>query len=317
MKLVRGIGHVPAFAKGTVAAIGNFDGVHLGHQALLTQLKQQAIKQQLPAVVFLFEPQALEFFLGDKAPARLSSLREKLVVFASLAIDYVYCLPFTQEIASMSATQFAEHWFFSLLKTRYVLIGDDFRFGHQRQGDVSLLKNLAASANCIIETLPDFTLDGVRVSSTKIREALSLGNLSLANRLSGRPYSICGRVIKGAGLGRQWGIPTANLSMKRLTLALKGVFRVEVRLPNGFLVNGVANIGCRPTVDGSTNVLEVHLFDYNGDLYGQRLQVCFLQKIRDEIKFSSKDALISQIFDDIAVARAGFQSGHFEFNRVN
>lgn len=317
MRLVRDIRHVPAFAKGTVAAIGNFDGVHLGHQALLTQLKQQAIKQQLPAVVFLFEPQPSEFFLNDKAPARLSSLREKLAVLASLAIDYVYCLSFTQTIASMSATEFANHWFFSLLNTKYLLIGEDFRFGYQRQGDVNLLKTLAIPANCLIETLPDFTLDGLRVSSTKIREALATGNLSLANRLAGRTYSICGRVVKGAGLGRQWGIPTANLSMKRLTLALKGVFRVQVRLPNGLLINGVANIGCRPTVDGSTNVLEIHLFDYNGDLYGQRLQVYFLQKIRDEIKFLSKEALISQIFDDIAVARAGFETGHFEFNRVN
>lgn len=317
MKLIRGIKHVPAFSKGSVVAIGNFDGVHLGHQALLSQLKQESIYRQLPSVVFLFEPQAAEFFLHDKAPARLSSLREKCLILASLGIDYVYCLPFTQKIATMSATYFAHNVLFSVLNTRYLLIGEDFRFGYQRQGDANTLKALAIPANCLVETFANFTFDGFRVSSTKIREALSLGHLSLANKLIGRPYSLCGRVIKGAGLGRQWGIPTANLSRRRLRLALQGVFRVQVQLSSGLLVNGVANMGCRPTVDGTTYVLEVHLFDYHTDLYGQYLQVYFLEKIRDEIKFSSKDALINQIFDDIALARAGFESGHFEFNRVN
>ena len=192
----------------------------------------------------------------------------------------------------MSAQAFAQHYFFSLRQVKYLLIGRDFRFGHERQGDATLLQELGQSADCSVQTFPDFTLGEERVSSTKIRDALLQGQLEQAAVLLGRTFSLCGRVIKGDGRGKQWGIPTANLGMHRLTLPLKGVFCVQVRRGSGELLQGVANIGSRPTVDGAKNILEIHLFDFSESLYGEMLQVFFLYKLRDEIKFSSVDALI-------------------------
>jgi riboflavin kinase / FMN adenylyltransferase len=314
MQLVRGRAHVSAFAGGTVATIGNFDGVHLGHQALLSQLKREATKRQLPLVILLFEPQPAEFFLKQNAPARLSSLREKLDIIAKCEVDYVYCLQFNKNLANMSPVDFANSYFFSLLQVRYLLIGEDFRFGRARLGDVQLLKEMSTRANCLIETFPDFAITNRRVSSTKIREALASGQLAYSATLLGRTFSFCGRVIAGAGRGRQWGIPTANLNMRRLALPLNGVFCVQVRRQNGALVNGVANLGRRPTVDGTKNVLEIHLFDFNDTLYGERLQVYFLHKLRDEIKFPSPEDLIRQIHDDIAQAKAEFKSDRFRLN---
>lgn len=316
MKLLRGLKHIPAFTNGTVATIGNFDGVHLGHQALLAQLKAQSRELKLPLVVLLFEPQPGEFFLTSQAPARLSTLREKLDILKKCEVDYVYCLSFKKSLAAMDPADFVESYLFSLLQVKYLLIGEDFRFGRNRLGDIELLKSKAQQSGCLVGAFSDFSLLNQRVSSTKIRNFLARGELPQAATLLGRPYSLCGRVIAGDGRGRQWGFPTANLAMRRLSLPLTGVFCVQVRRANGDMVSGVANLGRRPTVDGTKNILEVHLFDFNQSLYGEMLQVYFLYKLREEIKFSSIEALIAQIKDDIAVARKQFVTRRFEFNTI-
>ncbi len=312
MKLLRGFRNFPDFTKGTVTTIGNFDGVHLGHQALLQALNAEATRLQKPSVVILFEPQPAEYFRPEQAPARLTSLREKLAVLKSSRIDYVLCLKFDERLALMPAQIFAENYFFSLLKSSYLLIGKDFRFGKGRAGDSNLLTQLAANYGCRVETFSDFAIKSNRVSSTKIREALAQGELKLAAELLGRTFSLCGRVVKGDGRGRQWGIPTANLGIQRLMLPLKGVFCVQVRRKGGELLKGVANLGSRPTVDGSKNSLEIHLFDFDDNLYGEMLEVFFLHKLRDEVKFSSVDTLIAQIHNDIDSARLEFCT-----NRLN
>ncbi|CDZ78667.1 Riboflavin biosynthesis protein RibF [Legionella massiliensis] len=311
MKLLRGLHRIPDFTNGCVATIGNFDGVHLGHQALLKTLKKQADSLKLPLIVLLFEPQPAEYFRPKDAPARLTNLREKLTVLKQCQVDYVICLKFNKALALMSAQAFAEHYFFSLLNCKHILIGEDFRFGQGRFGDIHLLQELAAKQGCSIHAFPDFSIDNYRVSSTKIRDALSQGELERSADLLGRTFSLCGRVTRGDGRGREWGIPTANLSMHRIMLPLKGVFCVKVRRASGELIDGVANLGSRPTVDGTKNILEIHLFDFDESLYGEMLQVFFLHKLRDEVKFSSVDALIAQIHDDVAAAKSEFRARRF------
>ena len=304
MKLLHGFQQITELKHGTVATIGNFDGVHRGHQALLANLRSHASHMKLPMLVLLFEPQPTEYFRGKEAPARLSSLREKLSIFRQCGVDYVWCLRFNQYLASMPAIEFAERVIFSLLQAKYVLIGEDFRFGHDRGGDVSLLQELGNKYSCIVQKFPDFFIDSQRVSSTKIRQALYESKLDYTSKLLGRTYSMCGRVIHGAGIGRQWGIPTANLKVQQVTLPLRGVFCVRVKRQGKPLLTGVANLGCRPTIDGNKNSLEVHLFDFDEVLYGEIIEVYFLHKLRDEIKFSSVDELIKQIHEDVARAKA-------------
>ncbi|MCW8407917.1 bifunctional riboflavin kinase/FAD synthetase [Legionella sp. PATHC035] len=302
MKLLRGIQHFSAFDKGVVATIGNFDGVHLGHQNLLKTLRNKANHLKLPLVLILFEPQPREYFQQEKAPARLSSLREKLDVLRSCQIDYVYCIKFDNALAQTTATEFVRTYLFSILNVKHLLIGEDFRFGKNREGDVSLLMKLGAEQACDVSIYSNFCINEDRISSTRIRMALQHGDMNTAAKYLGRLYSICGRVLHGDGRGRQWGIPTANLALHRTSLPLQGVFVVQVRIASK-IVYGVANVGRRPTVDGSKNILEVHLFDFDQSIYGQLLQVFFLHKLRDEVKFTSVDALIAQIYDDIAAAK--------------
>ncbi|KTD68808.1 MULTISPECIES: bifunctional riboflavin kinase/FAD synthetase [Legionella] len=302
MKLLRGIQHVSAFDKGVVATIGNFDGVHLGHQNLLKTLRNKANHLKLPLVLILFEPQPREYFQQEKAPARLSSLREKLDVLRTCQIDYVYCIKFDNALAQTSAADFVRTYLFSILNVNYLLVGEDFRFGKNREGDVRLLMELSAEHACDVSIYSNFCMNEDRISSTRIRMALQHGDLNTAAKYLGRLYSICGRVLHGDGRGRQWGIPTANLALHRTALPIQGVFVVQVRIVSQ-IVYGVANVGRRPTVDGSKNVLEVHLFDFERSIYGELLQVFFLHKLRDEVKFTSVDALIAQIYDDIAAAK--------------
>ncbi|MCW8400198.1 bifunctional riboflavin kinase/FAD synthetase [Legionella sp. PATHC038] len=302
MKLLRGIQHFSAFDKGVVATIGNFDGVHLGHQNLLKTLRNKANHLKLPLVLILFEPQPREYFQQEKAPARLSSLREKLDVLRSCQIDYVYCIKFDNALAQTTATDFVRTYLFSILNVKHLLIGEDFRFGKNREGDVSLLMKLGAEQACDVSIYSNFCINEDRISSTRIRMALQHGDMNTAAKYLGRLYSICGRVLHGDGRGRQWGIPTANLALHRTALPLQGVFVVQVRIASK-IVYGVANVGRRPTVDGSKNILEVHLFDFEQSIYGELLQVFFLHKLRDEVKFTSVDALIAQIYDDIAAAK--------------
>lgn len=303
MKLLHRVSQIPELNTGCALTIGNFDGVHRGHQSLLVSLQKQAIRLQLPMVVLLFEPQPGEYFKGKQAPARLYRLREKIQTLQACGVDYVYCLKFNRQLANMSPVEFAEQFIFSRLNAKHILLGADFRFGRDRAGDLALLQKLSHKHGSTVEIYPDFCLDKARVSSTQIRHALYLGDMARTEALMGRKYSLCGRVMQGNGMGRQWGVPTANLNVTLGTLPLNGVFCVQVRRKNNDLHAGVANIGNRPTIDGSKNILEVHLFDFNESLYGEMLQVSFLHKLRDEIKFSSMDALITQIHVDVAAAR--------------
>ncbi|CEG56452.1 bifunctional riboflavin kinase/FAD synthetase [Legionella fallonii] len=303
MKLLRGVQHFAEFDKGVVATIGNFDGVHLGHQRLIRSLKDKANQMNLPCVLILFEPQPREYFQKERAPARLSSLREKLDILKQCRIDYVYCIKFDKAFAQTTASDFVQRYLFSVMKVKYLLVGRDFQFGKNREGDVALLQNFGMKHGCEVQTYQDYCIKEERVSSTKIRTSLQQGNIELAAEFLGRLYSICGRVIRGDGRGRQWGIPTANLSLHRISLPLQGVFVVEVHR-GANVVQGVANIGKRPTVDGTKNILEIHLFDFDDSIYGELLQVFFLHKLRDEVKFTSVDALITQIHNDIVAAKA-------------
>ncbi|CAM4487400.1 MAG: Bifunctional riboflavin kinase/FMN adenylyltransferase [Legionella sp.] len=303
MRLLRGVHHFSVFDKGVVATLGNFDGVHLGHQHLIKTLRAKANALNLPLVLILFEPQPREYFQKEQAPARLSGLREKLDVLRRCQVDYVYCIKFDDAFAQTTATEFARNYLFSTLNIKHLLVGEDFRFGKNREGDVNLLQQLSSEYACDVDVYSDFCINEDRISSTKIRTALDAGDLETAAKYLGRIYSICGRVVHGAQRGRQWGIPTANIGLRRLSVPLQGVYAVKARLATQEIAYGVANIGRRPTVDGTKCVLEVHLFDFEQSIYGELVQVFFLHKLRDEVKFTSVDALIEQIRDDIEVAK--------------
>jgi len=304
MRLLYGLKKWPELRAGCVATIGNFDGVHRGHQALLAGLRKEADLLRLPMLVFLFEPQPSEYFNTSKAPARLSSLREKIRALEQCGVEYVYCLKFDKHIASMSALEFAERFLFRTLGVRHVTVGNDFRFGSDRLGDVALLRTLGQKYECHVHSFSEFTIAEERVSSTQVRLALHLGKLDRAAQLLGRTYHMCGRVIPGKGLARLWGVPTANLALHRVTLPMTGVFCVQVNRLGKPKLAGVANMGCRPTVDGRKNVLEIHLFDFDESIYGEWLQVSFVQKLRDEMKFPSVEDLVAQIHEDIKKAKA-------------
>lgn len=306
MKLLHHGANDPALRLGTVAAIGNFDGVHRGHQALLTAMRVLASQQNLPILVMVFEPQTREFFLKDHAPPRLTSLRKKLQILKQFGVDYVCCLRFNSYLAQMSAIEFAQSIIFSQLHVKHLYVGKDFRFGCDRLGDGALLQEIAQSHQAQVEIYPDVALDQHRVSSTLVRQALHQGHLAEAERLLGRPFGVCGRVMYGDARARDWGVPTANIKVSQRALPVKGVFVVRVILQDGQDYQGVANIGCRPTLDGHKNLLEVHLFHFSGSLYGKRLEVFFLHKLRDEVTFSSKEKLIAQIHADVAAAKAYF-----------
>ena len=306
MKLLRAVHGANMPEQGTVATIGNFDGVHRGHQALLQALKAEGRHLNLPTLVVLFEPQPHEYFNPTEASARLTNFKEKWRQLSQLGIDYVGCLGFNNALASMPADVFAEKLIFSKFKTKSLLVGEDFRFGHKRTGDLVLLERLAAKHQCDVHVYSDVMLASARISSTRIRGLLEAGHMRDAALLLGRSYSMYGRVVFGDGIGRTWGVPTANIQLKRLVLPFTGVFCVNVRRANGQMYQGVANVGRRPTLDGLTNRLEVHLFDFDGSLYHEHLEVYFLHKLRGEVKFASLDALISQIKTDILDAKTIF-----------
>jgi riboflavin kinase/FMN adenylyltransferase len=312
MKLINGQGDLSGFNQGVVATIGNFDGVHLGHQELIRRVREKGLSMGLPLVVILFEPQPKEYFQGKNAPSRLSSLREKLLVLKDYEVDYVYCIKFTRRIAGYPASEFVSDYLLNKLNIRYLVVGDDFKFGRNREGTVHLLKQWC-QPSCEVELYPAVYLNDDRISSTKIRQLVHQGDLQQASQLLGRNYSLCGRVIKGDGRGRQWGIPTANIGLHRFALPCAGVFVVEVRLQSKIL-KGVANLGNRPTVDGTKNTLEIHLFNFNESIYGELVQVFFLYQLRHEIKFSSVDALIEQIRNDISAAHDYLDLSHCTVN---
>lgn len=312
MQLVRGLHNLRPCHRGCVATIGNFDGVHRGHQGVLARLRERAAQAGLPSCVVIFEPQPREFFAPDKAPPRISSLREKLEQLRACGVDRVLCLTFNRRLRELSAEQFIAQILIEGLGVAHLEVGDDFRFGCDRSGDFTLLQAAGARAGFSVESAATIALDGVRISSTRVREVLAEADFAQAERLLGRPYTIGGRVLHGQKLGRTLGAPTANLRLDRLRPALNGVYLVSTAV-DGRRWNGVANIGTRPTVDGDGRAhLEVHLLDFAGDLYGRRLCVQFHRKLRDEQRFASLEALKTAIAADIAAARACWQGQPLE-----
>ncbi len=305
MQVVRGLHNLRPRHRGCVATIGNFDGVHLGHQAVFRNLLARGRENGLPATVITFEPQPLEYFAPDAAPARLTRLREKLQALRDTGIERVVVLEFGPRLAAMDATEFVRHLLVEGLAAESLLVGDDFRFGRGRAGDYALLERMGRQHGFVVENLNTVTHDSIRVSSTRIREALTAGDLVTAERLLGRPYRICGRVAHGEERGRRIGFPTANVDLHRRVSPLRGVFAVRVYGLGEQPRPGVANIGTRPTVEGDARyLLEVHLFDFSRPIYGQHVQVEFRRKLREERRFPSFDALRRQIEVDARAARA-------------
>ncbi|HEX9180430.1 MAG TPA: bifunctional riboflavin kinase/FAD synthetase [Burkholderiales bacterium] len=287
--------------------IGNFDGVHLGHQAMLARLEAEARRRGVPACVMTFEPHPREFFAPDQAPTRLTSLREKLELLESFGVDRVQLVRFSFEFARIAAEDFLNRILVRGLGVRWILVGDDFRFGARRAGDREMLEREAPSHGFEVAEMESFTLEGLRVSSTAVREALAAADLPLAGRLLGRPYSISGRVVGGDKLGKKIGFPTANIQLKHNKPPVSGIFVVQVRGLGERALPGVASLGTRPTVhaDGKPT-LEVHLFDFDRSIYGAHLRVDFLAKLRDEEKYPDLQALTRQIGRDVENARSYF-----------
>jgi riboflavin kinase/FMN adenylyltransferase len=306
MELIRGLHNLRPRHHGCVATIGNFDGVHLGHQAVLGQLAEKAAQMSLPSTVITFEPQPQEYFAPASARPRLTRFREKIKALTRYAVDRVVCLSFDQRLAEMPAHDFIEQILIKGLGVRYLVVGDDFRFGSQRVGDFAMLQEAGQAHGFQVVNMHTFDIDGERVSSTRIREALTAGDLHMAEKLLGRPYRMCGRVAHGDKRGRTIGFPTANIHLHRKATPVDGVFAVEMFGIEGEPVPGVANVGTRPTVDGTRSLLEVHLFDFNQDIYGHYVYVNFVHKIRDERRFDSFELLKQQILKDAEQARDYF-----------
>ncbi|NHO64944.1 bifunctional riboflavin kinase/FAD synthetase [Aestuariicella hydrocarbonica] len=292
---------------GSVVTIGSFDGVHLGHQAIIRQVTEKAAELNLPSVVVVFEPQPHEFFSAEQAPARLMRLREKAFALFEAGIDRVCCLQFNQALRSLSAEEFVQQILVDGLGVKHLIVGDDFRFGKDRCGGYSYLAKAGQKQGFEVCDTHTFEVDGERVSSTRIRKQLELANFEEAARLLGKPYTISGHVGYGQQLGRTLGVPTANVHLQRYRSPLQGVFAVRATLPDGRVCDGVANVGVRPTIGEKIKpILEVHLLDFTGSLYGKILTVEFLHKLREEKKFASVDLLKAQIYRDIDEAKAYF-----------
>lgn len=284
-----------------VATIGNFDGLHLGHFQLIEKMLKRAQALSLVPTVITFEPLPQTFLRPQVSLLRLLNFRQKLTLLANWGIKQVVCLRFNDKLAALSPLTFIEDYLINRINTRYLMVGEDFRFGHRQEGNVETLYQAATQFNFGIEPISLLQAKELKISSTQIRNALLAGELKTAAALLGRHYSVTGRVIKGDQRGRALGFPTANLSIKPEN-GMKGVFASAVQIGNE-VYQGVTNIGTRPTVDGEKRLIEVHLLDYSGNLYGQRITVEFLHKLRDEKRFENIEALKRQIQQDILQAR--------------
>lgn len=311
MRLIRGLNHLEPLRSGCVLTIGNFDGLHLGHQRVIERVAEHGRRLNLPTVAMVFEPQPLEYFLGDHAPSRLTRLREKAIQFAKLPIDELLAIPFNRTLADYDADKFIHDILVEKLNIKHLVIGDDFHFGKARRGNFALLQHRGEEYGFSVESTDSFESDGLRISSTLIRDALGEGDLAQAKLLLGRDYSVCGRIAHGDKRGRQLGFPTANLEMFRKNTPLVGVFAVTMTGLGDRELQGVANLGNRPTVDGGEKaILETHLFDFNQDIYGRYVEVHFKAKLRDEARFASLDDLKSQIARDVEGGRLFFTEMH-------
>ncbi len=304
MCLIRGTRHLKPLPDGCVLSIGNFDGVHLGHQAVIEKLAEQGGRLGLPVLLMVFEPQPLEFFLQDNAPSRLTRLREKIIQLAKLPVDGVLIMRFDQQFADCDPERFIQEVLVDVLRIRYLVVGDDFHFGKARRGNFALLEEQGQKHGFHVEDTLSYQVAGHRVSSTLIRDALGAGDLAQAEQLLGRPYSVCGRVVHGEKRGRQLGFPTANIQMQRKNTPIEGVFAVTMTGIDERVFAGVANVGVRPTLGNASRVLlETHLFDFDKEIYDHYVEVHFREKIRSEQQFRSVDELKAQIAQDVARAR--------------
>ena len=303
MELVRGLANLRDVHHGSVVTIGNYDGVHLGHQHMLSTVTARARDLGLPATVVTFEPTPREYFEGDAAPARLMRLREKLEALPLYGVERVVVLRFDRHMQAMGADEFVERLLVCGLGARHVVVGHDFHYARRREGNIDTLRAAGARHGYAVEEVGRFLVDGERVSSSLVRDALGRGDLARAGLLLGRAYRMAGRVRRGQQLGRRLGYPTANLALHRKVVPLWGVF--AVRVSGAGLVDhpAVASLGTRPTIDGTEPLLEVHVFDHDGDLYGRYLDVDFVRRLRDERRFESLDALVEQMHRDAAEAR--------------
>ncbi|MBD3649493.1 MAG: bifunctional riboflavin kinase/FAD synthetase [Pseudomonadales bacterium] len=306
MEIIRGLRNLKSRHRGSVVTIGNFDGVHVGHQAILKQVTDKAKELNVPSMLICFEPQPQEFFEEFEAPARLTRFREKVERLQEQGVDLVLCLKFNEKTRSMSAQEFM-----SLLtddiRVSALFVGDDFRFGNDRSGDFELLQRVGKERDFEVTNLHTLTYEDIRVSSTRIRECLAEGEFEQAEKMLGRPYSIIGKVMHGNQLGRRMNAPTANIQLHRYRAPIDGVYAVEVHRLNGPL-KGVANVGVRPTLDEKTPepILEVHIFDFDRNIYGKCVEVTFRHKIREEKKFDGLDELKEAIHRDIGKSRQYF-----------
>jgi riboflavin kinase/FMN adenylyltransferase len=307
MELVRGLYNLRPEHRGCAATIGSFDGVHLGHQAVLARLVEQGRSRQLPVTLVTFEPQPREYFAPEAAPPRLTRFREKLEVLQHCGIDRVVCLRFDDRLASLEPKKFIQRILLDGLEVKYLVVGDDFRYGKARGGNFEMLEAAGRERGFPVMNMHTFCVGTERASSTRIREALQQGDLSGAALLLGRPYWMSGRVAHGDKRGRTIGFPTANIFLHRTLVPVDGVFAVEMHGIDEQPLCGVANVGNRPTVDGTRSLLEVHLFDFDREIYGRHVRVCFLKKLRPERKFDSFDVLKLQIQQDAEQARDFFR----------
>lgn len=295
--------NLDVLSRGSIVTIGNFDGLHLGHQMLLDHVLEHARKAGLPAVVMCFEPTPQEFFAPQGPPARLMRFAEKRRALEEYGVDVFCCLDFDAELRSGSPDWFIQEILVRTLNVQHLIVGDQFRFGKDRAGNVGDLESAGDEHKFQVSGIANLESDGTIVSSTLIRRALSSGNLSRAAELLGKNYSMSGEVIHGNHLGRRLGFPTANIDPDRIHVALMGIFAVRVTGLGKETLEGVASVGTRPTVGGTKMLLEVYIFDFDEDIYGQELQVEFVEKIREELNFPDIDALIENINNDVAIAR--------------
>ncbi len=304
MELVRGLHNLRARHRGCAVTIGNFDGVHLGHRAMLERLGRHAERLAMPATVMTFEPTPREYFAPARAPARLTRLREKLELFAAAGVERCVVLRFDQELQSMRGASFAHELLGERMGAKEVVVGRDFRFGAGGEADVALLHKLGPKLGFGIDVVEPVMVDGERVSSSTIRAALARADLEHAGRLLGRPYAMHGKVIRGEGLGRKLGFPTANMRVHRRVTPLDGIFAVRVRGIAAQPLPGVASLGTRPTIGGREVLLEAHVFDFDAVLYGRWLAVEFVKRLREERRFESLEAMVVQMHVDARQARA-------------
>jgi riboflavin kinase/FMN adenylyltransferase len=311
MRLARHLRDLPfdSLENGSAVTIGSFDGLHLGHRRLLDRLLTHARGAGVPAVVMSFEPTPKEFFQADRPPARLMRFREKFEALAAVGVDVFFCPRFAASMRDISAVDFVRRIIVHGLDAKYLVVGDDFRFARRREGTIELLQRMAVPLAFEVEQVPSVIVGGERVSSTAIREACEAGDMQRASALLGRPYSMSGKVVRGEKLGRELGYPTANVDLRRRRSPVMGIFAVRVRGIAEDPIDGVASVGTRPTFDGTKPLLEVHLFDFDEEIYGEVIHVDFIARLRGQKRYESVDDLVAQMHVDADNARAALAGG--------